>query len=234
MARVAPAGLRELIGGGSAVLGTVLLGGLLCGCTQYERVRMEFDSAVAYGQEGPEAARMVYTGEALRWPWAVRQLEGTGVDALLASVFGVEPERRELANPSGFVRQRIGVLGDLASGDHARSAEVALRLLWLLEQDLGHPVTEMVTLDVVALLIAELGVDPLEVPEPAEELEAVEREARATDVLEALAPAARGGRRLDARVVQRYRAAPQVVGARPAVASARALRWDCASLVEVT
>jgi hypothetical protein len=136
---------------------------LAVGCASYERVRMEFDSVTRFDGFDDEPAELDYQQLAKRWPWTVRATEGSGFDSVLAFLFGLEPYPMPIDNPVGFVRERIPMLVELADGDPAESAEVARRLLWVLERD-EQSLNRVVAIEGIATLLEAMAVDPLRRP----------------------------------------------------------------------
>jgi hypothetical protein len=149
------------------------------GCAQYPTVRMEFDSATGFDAAAQEPRELDYRDEVMRWPWALRQIEGTGVDGLFAFLFGAQPGPTRIDNPSEFVRERLQLMTELSEDDLGRIAETSLRVLWIAWAAAAdpQPLNQMVAIDCMAALLEVLGVDPLDVPFPTGDPEAVERTA---------------------------------------------------------
>jgi hypothetical protein len=140
---------------------------LLQACTTYDVVRMEFDSVAGvedarlHGGAEPEALRPLR--EARRWPWIIRQLEGTGFDSLSVAAFGIEPRLLEVDTPGEFFRQRLTSLVPLSLDVRGRRQDLGLRLLWVLARD-SAPLDQIVALDAATALLQSYGCDPVEVP----------------------------------------------------------------------
>src|SRR5690606_13261430 len=167
---------------------------LLPSCAQldpYDVARMEFDSATGFDPIVGEPEWLEYRDQVLRWPWYVRFFSGTGIDWLAATIASAQPTLLEVENPSGFVRERIGLLTELAAEDFGRIADVAQRALWIVAVD-PHSLDQIVALDAVERLLRRLQVDPLAVPPTASDPAAADaRVERELERLAAHAPTAR-------------------------------------------
>jgi hypothetical protein len=198
---------------------------LPAGCTTYEVARMEFDSITGFdlARDG-EPERVAYRHDVARWPWAVRQFEGTGFDWFLAVTSGARPGPREIDNPAEMLRERMQALTELAVEDFGRTADLAHRLLWVVARE-EAALDQIIALSSLGELLAAMQVDPLQVPfaspDPVADLDATEAALRS---LEALAPAARAGRALDDAERRRYLGALRGLGRRPSGSAAAGRR----------
>src|SRR5688572_22352257 len=144
LAREAPQRFRRA-GMRSARVVAVSLLAPLAGCWTYPTALAEFDSVTEQVQGASESEDLRYQTKVMRMPWVVRQLDWSGFDNVLVQVLAVEREAYPLDNPSGFARERIEVLPDLAGDDLHRIAEVATRLLWVANQD-RNPLNQIAAL----------------------------------------------------------------------------------------
>lgn len=208
---------------------------LLQACTTYGVARMEFDSVAGiegareHGGLEPESLRPQRV--ARRWPWAIRQIEGTGVDSFCIGAFGIEPRLLEVEAPGEFFRQRLTTLVPFSLEDGGRRQDLGLRLLWVLARD-NAPLDQIVALDAAATLLQSYGCDPVQVPFGAVDAELLRSAVEAAadlgrdpaDVASAVEPlgAIPAGRAADARAVIRdLRARLDEVRDREVLA-----RWD--------
>jgi hypothetical protein len=200
------------VAGLTAGLSVLLFGS----CAQYGRALMEFDSVTGFDRVATEPTDLEFRAEARRWPWIVRQLEGSGLDVAIATVFGVSPSPRPLDNPSGFVRERVTELAELAGDDLHRVAEVSRRISWLTSND-AQTLDVLVALDAMEHLLSDLDVDPLNVPfASADRVEEVRRRSEWLAVVERGAPARRGSAEGDAVPTrEEYVAAMRALAERP-------------------
>ncbi len=193
---------------------------LLAGCAQYGRVLMEFDSVTGFHAVGIEPRTLDFRADATRWPWLVRQLEGSGIDVAIAKTFSVEPGPKELENPSEFVRERVGEMVEFAGDDLLRTAAISRRLCWLAAID-GQTLDELVTLDAIEAILRRLDVDPLAVPfTPANRAAALDQRKAQLATIERFAPSQRNGKALDAASLEEYVQALRAVAAFPSGAPA--------------
>jgi hypothetical protein len=136
-------------------------------CTTYDVVRMEFDSAAGLedarvlGGVEPEEVRPMR--EVRRWPWIIRQLEGSGCDALLVALTGAQPRLLAVEAPGEFFRQRLTALVEMSLGERGRRQDAALRLLWVLARD-SAALDQIVALDAAVEVLESYGCDPVRVP----------------------------------------------------------------------
>ncbi|MHC5063890.1 MAG: HEAT repeat domain-containing protein [Planctomycetota bacterium] len=134
---------------------------LACSCAGYRTVIFEFDSATGLDLERGEPERLRYNPAPERWPWWVRNTEGTGLDWFAVFAFGLEPSPRVVENPSGYARERLAELPELAAGNLLRNAQVASRLLWIAEADEDHALNQVVAIRGMAVIMRAYKVDPL-------------------------------------------------------------------------
>ncbi len=153
--------------GSRLLLVTLTLLPLATACTTYDVTRMEFDSVAGveearqFGGVEPEVIRPMR--EVRRWPWIIRQLEGSGLDALCVGVFGIEPRLLTVDAPGEFFRRRLGDLVSLSLAEAGRRQDLALRILWVLARD-SAPLDQIVALDAAGAVLASYGCDPMRVP----------------------------------------------------------------------
>lgn len=204
-------------------------------CTTYDVTRMEFDSVAgvegARQHGGVEPENLRPQREARRWPWAIRVLEGSGIDAACIAVFGIEPRMLEVEAPGEFFRGRLTTLVPLALEERGRRQELALRLLWILARD-SAPLDQIVAIDAAATVLASYGCDPIEVAFGAVDAEvlaaavgaAADLGRDAAEVADAVEPLGDqpAGRAADARAVVR-----DLRARRPGIVDAdTGERWD--------
>lgn len=140
----------------------------LPGCTHFDYVVAEFDSATSLSLQTGEPEKLAYQDQPRRWPWIVRAFGGSGIDWLIAFSFGLEPTPRPVDNPSGYVRERLLVLADQALGDLVKTAQAASRLLWIAVEDEVHALNQVTALAGLARLMQALDLDPLNRSSPAD------------------------------------------------------------------
>ena len=135
-------------------------------CTHFDYVVGEFDSATNLSLQRGEPEKLAYQDQPKRWPWMIRSLGGSGLDWAIAWLFGIEPSPQSVDNPSGYVRERLMVLADQATGDLVMTAHAASRLLWIAEEDQVHALNQVTAIARVARMMKDLGLDPLHRPPP--------------------------------------------------------------------
>jgi hypothetical protein len=139
------------------VLVSLLLG---AGCTNFDRALAEFDSVSLREDPATEPARLTYHDRPLRMPWALRQVEGSGLDRLLIDLFAVTPEPVEVENPAELARERMEGMVATMGHDATRVGLVAARLLWVLDLD-EHPLNQIQALDGIERVLDVVGGDPV-------------------------------------------------------------------------
>ncbi|MHC4514880.1 MAG: hypothetical protein ACYTGW_01625 [Planctomycetota bacterium] len=125
------------------------------------RALAEFDSSAARVQPEKEPEKLDYVEAPERLPWYVRQMEGLGFDFLLTRLLNVKPTPVAQENPSGYARERLVTLIDMVGDDLERGAQVAVRLLWVLEKD-RNILNRVVSLRGVETIVHGLGLDPMD------------------------------------------------------------------------
>ncbi len=158
------------------ILPAILLFALLAvGCAGYRTVIFEFDSATGLDRQTGEPEKLHYNPTPERWPWWVRHTEGSGFDWFAVFAFGLAPSPRVVENPSGYARERLAELPELAAGDLQRNAQVASRLLWIAESDEDHALNQVIAIRGMAVIMRAYKIDPLSLPRPREESPAVQQ-----------------------------------------------------------
>lgn len=101
-----------------------------------------------------------YSAEAERMPWAVRQLDGVGLDGAVAGLLGIEPTKHAVTNPSEFARDCMACfVADAICNSH--SAALALvRLVWVVDGD-AHSYNQLHALQGIGQIAAWLDAKPL-------------------------------------------------------------------------
>ena len=192
---------------------------VVAGCAgpelSYSIARGEFDSVTAFPVAGEDEGGFAFRAEVERWPWTVRLFYGSGFDWLLAQIFALEPSARPADNPSWLARDRLVEMTEYRTQSLGHLADVAARALWLAARD-PQPLDQVVAIECLERVLADLGIDPL-TSALAESGGEATLAAIASDfaALEAGAPWRRGGRlptaletRLTAAALQRLTARP--------------------------
>ncbi len=181
----------------------VLLAFLLmaAGCsTGYGTHRMEFDSITGFEGAVGEPESMDFPDQVRRWPWPIRQIEGSGFDLLFAFLIGIQPTPREVDDPGRRLRLATLGMAEKAGDDLGRIADATHRLLWLAYYD-PQPLDQMTTLSGIESLMVSLGADPLQSPQVSRDApRQLEVEERALTVLAEYLGAVDRARRDDQRL----------------------------------
>lgn len=169
------------------ILVAVVLPGLVllaAGCsTGYGTHRMEFDSITGFEGAVGEPESMEFPDQVRRWPWPIRQIEGSGFDLLFTFLIGIQPTPREVDDPGRRLRLATLGMAEKAGDDLGRIADATHRLLWLAAYDL-QPLDQMTTLSALESLLVSLGADPLKLPQASRDApRQLEIEERALTVL---------------------------------------------------
>jgi hypothetical protein len=143
-----------------ARLTTAALLMVAAGCTSFATALAEFDSVSQREGADQEPERIEYEQSPRRMPWALRQIEGLGVDAVLAQLLGIEPEPSSVENPPGFARERLRILLDRCGRDPVRCALVGTRVLWVAELD-TYPLNQVEAIRGMGRILELQGMDPL-------------------------------------------------------------------------
>jgi hypothetical protein len=107
------------------------------GCASFETTVAEFDGVTRTGPAHQDSDEINYSTKVDRYPWGLRQIEGTGVDYLFTKILGVQREPTEVDDPVGFARDRIRDLAAKAPTEPAGLAEAVTRLLLVASKDQG-------------------------------------------------------------------------------------------------
>ena len=162
--------MRERRRPAAALWALLGLGWAAAACTSYRRELAEFDSVtrIDAGESWPDAAD--YRSDPARLSWVARRIAWLGPGDMVLDSLGVEPAPSEIENPSGFARTSAQWLTDFAVGDLDRTAEVAPRLLWMLDADEVQPMNQASALVGLERLVEPLGFVPsmMRVPDPDE------------------------------------------------------------------
>lgn len=134
-------------------------------CTTFPTALAEFDSVSRRESAEVEPESIDYIDEPRRMPWALRQIEGLGVDNVLANVLGIDPEPTPVENPSGFARERLRILVERCGDDLDRNAAVAARALWVADLD-SYPLNQIEAIKAIGSLLERQGMNPLQAPKP--------------------------------------------------------------------
>jgi hypothetical protein len=142
-------------------LSAVVVSVALCGCCPSFSVAVaEFDSVAGWRAAQPEPELVAYSAEAERMPWAVRQLDGVGLDGAVAGLLGIEPTKHAVTNPSEFARDCMACFVADAIGDPHSSALALVRLVWVLDGD-AHSYNQLQALQGIGQLADWLDARPL-------------------------------------------------------------------------
>ena len=120
----------------------------------------EFDSACKRHNPALEPDRLEYADEPERLPWWVRQFEGSGIDFLLQQSMSLTTSKVKQSNPSGFARDRMSALIRMVGSNAERGAQVASRLLWVVEADETNTLNRVTALAGLEQIMRSLKIDP--------------------------------------------------------------------------